>query len=139
VVGVEVVVEMADFARANLAANRHRFRAGEATVEVANAADYAIPDDVNFVYMFSPFGGEVFRAVTDNVVASLDRRPRALTLIYANPELASVVEGCGRFELVEVLKPRLRPELRRGAWVNVYESRPAGVAGDRSEASTAAT
>jgi SAM-dependent methyltransferase len=130
VIGVEVVEQMADFARANLEANRHRFRAGEATVEVANAADYTIPDDVTVIYMFSPFGGDVFRAVTNNMVASLDRRPRALTLIYANPELASVVEGCDRFELIEVLKPRLRPELRKGAWVNVYRSKVGRSAGE---------
>ena len=122
VIGLEVVEEMADFARANLEANRHRFRAAEAIVEAGDAARYAIPDDVTFVYMFSPFGGDVFRAAIGNLVASLDRRPRALSLIYANPELASVIEDCGRFELVEVLKPRLRPERRKGAWVNVYET-----------------
>jgi SAM-dependent methyltransferase len=122
VIGVEVDAEMADFARANLDANRDRFRAGEATVETANAARYGIPDEVTFAYMFSPFGGDVFRAVISNLVASLDRRPRKLTLIYTNPELSSAIDACGRFELVEVIKPRLRPESRRGAWVNVYES-----------------
>jgi SAM-dependent methyltransferase len=123
VIGIEIVDEMVDFARANLEANRHRFRATDAIVEAANAAQYEIPDDVTFVYMFSPFGGDVFRAAIENLVASLDRRPRPMTLIYANPELGSVIDDCGRFELVEVLKPRLAPERRTGAWVSVYEAR----------------
>lgn len=125
-IGVELVPELARFARANLAAGRDRLRAGEVTVVTADAADYEIPDEVTVLYMFSPFGGQVFATVIGNVVASLERRPRALVLIYAHPELASVIDDCGRFELVEVLKPRLRPEIREGAWVNVYESRPAG-------------
>ena len=59
----------------------------------------------------------------ENLIASLDRRARPMTLIYANPELGSVIDDCGRFELVEVLKPRLAPERRTGAWVSVYEAR----------------
>jgi SAM-dependent methyltransferase len=139
VIGVEVVDEMVDFARANLEANRHRFRAAEAVVEAANAAEYPIPDDVTFVYMFSPFGGEVFEATIENLVASLERRPRSMTLIYANPEFGSTVEDSGRFELVEVLKPRLAPERRTGAWVSVYEARAEREPEPRSEASTTAT
>jgi len=138
VIGVEIVPELAEFARANLDAGRDRLRAGEATVVVANAAEFEIPDDVSVLYMFSPFGGGVFAAVIDNLVASLDRRPRALTLIYAHPELESVIEASGRFDLARVLKPRLRPQSRRGAWVNVYESRAevgGGGGGARSNAS----
>jgi SAM-dependent methyltransferase len=122
VVGVERSEELAATARGNLEANRARLQARDVVVDVADAVAYDVPDDVTFAYMFNPFEGDVFRRALANLIASLDRRPRKVTLIYANPTMAAAVAESGRFELVDVIKPRLRRDIGETGWINVYES-----------------
>ena len=84
-----------------------------------DATSWPVPDDVNFVYMFNPFEGEIFKAVAaaaDRVAGS----PAAtLTLIYANPECSAELLATGRFERVRRSrwprpdKPKQRVEVYR--------------------------
>jgi hypothetical protein len=60
--------------------------------------------------------------VTANIIASLDRRPRPLTLIYANPVMDEHVHATGRFDLIETLKG-VRPDSDSTSWVKLYAAR----------------
>jgi hypothetical protein len=126
VVGVEISKRLNDFARRNIESNLHRLKCKNVELVNCDATDYELPDDVSYVYMYNPFTGHTFARVLDGIVASLDRRPRSLTLIYAHPVAADAVESTGRFRLRKVIKS-LRPEVRADPrmWVNVYESLPA--------------
>jgi predicted RNA methylase len=121
VTGLELDERDCALARANaeeLAASG-RMRCGEIEVLRADATAWAVPDDVTYVYMFNPFRGEIFRAALARLIESLDRCPRALTLIYANPTCAADVIATGRFERVRASrwprpdKPNQRVEVFR--------------------------
>ncbi len=60
-------------------------------------------------YFYYPFFGEIFRTVMDRIDASMDRRPRWVTIIFTDPHevdgvrsTASEIDACvtdtGRFE-----------------------------------------
>ena len=53
--------------------------------------------------MYNPVTEPLFEAVSDNLLASLDRSPRPLRLIYASPDqpLREALEATGRFRLVK--------------------------------------
>lgn len=102
VIGVELDESEADVARSNLKALQGRIRCPQVEIVIADATVWPVPDEVTYVYMFNPFWGETFQAVLDRICESLDRRPRALTLIYANPKCAREVLATGRFERVRV-------------------------------------
>jgi SAM-dependent methyltransferase len=99
VIGVEIAEELSDVARSNLQRNHRRLRCRDVRVVTSDVASFPIPDDITYAYFFNPFGAEIFGAVIERIVASLDRRPRDLTLIYANPVEAACVERTGRFTL----------------------------------------
>jgi hypothetical protein len=71
-------------------------------VELVNSdvLEYELPDDVTVVFMFNPFGGAIFEAVMAKIVASLDRAPRPLRLVYGNPVEEHRVLATGRARLV---------------------------------------
>ncbi len=100
IIGVEISPELLDVARRNLERNRHRLACPNVELVCADAADYEVPDDVTFVYMYNPFVGDVFRAVLANLVRSLERRARRLRVIYVHPVMAEEIERVGRFKLI---------------------------------------
>lgn len=101
VIGVELDESEAAVARANLAVlESGRLRCPDVEIVIADATTWPVPDDVTYVYMFNPFWGDTFQAVLERICESLDRRPRALKLIYANPKCAEEVLATGRFERI---------------------------------------
>jgi SAM-dependent methyltransferase len=100
VIGVEVAEPLAAVARRNVATCRLRPRCDDIQLVTADVLDYRIPDDVSVVYMFNPFRGAIFDAVVAELVASVDRRPRRLRLIYRNGRNCERLMRTGRFRLV---------------------------------------
>jgi SAM-dependent methyltransferase len=121
VVGVELSEELSRVARQNLDNNLGRLRCQNIEVVTADATEYDVPDDMTFAYMYSPFRGKLFEQVVKRIIESIDRNPRRVTLIYANPVMEEELLATGRFTLVEVLKG-VRPDIDRGGWVNLYEA-----------------
>jgi SAM-dependent methyltransferase len=121
VIGLERDGEDCAFARANLAAAAAagRTRCGSFEVLQADATAWEVPDDVTYVYMFNPFLDETFAAVVQRLIESLERRPRPLVLVYANPACREALLASGRFESVRVSrwprpdKPKQRVEVFR--------------------------
>ncbi len=87
VVGVEVDPSQAEAAR--------RAVHGRARVDTADASTWALPDDVQVVALFNPFGSATMTDVLGQVRASLARRPRPLAIVYVNPVLVPMVEAAG--------------------------------------------
>jgi SAM-dependent methyltransferase len=125
VVGVELSDHLTRVAERNLERARPRLRCQDVRLVSCDATEFEIPDDMTVAYFYNPFTGETFRRVIDNIVASLDRRPRRLSLVYANPDVSFAAPAAceryvletGRFTLVRSLSG-----LRSRGRVSVYES-----------------
>ncbi|MEX1140860.1 MAG: methyltransferase domain-containing protein [Thermoleophilaceae bacterium] len=109
VIGVELAEGLTETARRNVERNRTRLRCKDVELIAADATAYELPDDVTVVFLYNPFGGELFERVIANVVASLDRRPRRLRVIYKNPIEHERILGTGRFRVTSEWK---RPSAR---------------------------
>jgi hypothetical protein len=99
--GVELAPQLAAIARRNLEVDAPRRRAGEVRVEVADALDYDIPDDMTVAYLYSPFTGPLFEAVVERLLTSVDRNPRRVRLVYNYPREEDYLLSTGRFIEVE--------------------------------------
>jgi SAM-dependent methyltransferase len=84
IIGVEISETLTAIARRNITSCRLPRRCRDIELVTADVLDYAIPDDVSVVYLFSPFRDATFDAVVARLVASVDRQPRALRVIYRN-------------------------------------------------------
>jgi SAM-dependent methyltransferase len=129
VIGVELSPELSDIARANVDAPQDDRRCDDVSVVTADVLDYAIPDDMTVAYLYNPFRGDVFDAFVEQLIASVDRAPRTVRVIYKTPMEADRLEATGRFRLVHTARG-LRPGK---AWsqkmaIRVYELAP-GYAG----------
>lgn len=101
VVGVELSERMNELARRNLDRARRRSRAGSVELVTADALEYEIPDDLTVAYMYCPFYGDVFARVIERLLASVDRRPRALRLVYNYPAEQRVLAEHERARLID--------------------------------------
>lgn len=135
VIGVELSDRLNAIARRNLAARRHRLRCRDVELVTADVVDYRIPDDVSVVYIFNAFGGPVFDAVIEQLVASVDRHPRTVRLIYQNAREHERLMRTGRFRLMRVAG-RLRPgrDSRARTYLRLYVLEPLEAQDERSVA-----
>jgi SAM-dependent methyltransferase len=85
VIGVELSDRLHAVAVSNIERNRVRLRCKNVELVNADALTYEIPDDVTIVYLGNPFSGPIFQAVMDRLVASVQRNPRRVRLLYWNP------------------------------------------------------
>lgn len=124
VIGIEIAEDLIAVARRNLERNAARLACPDVELITADVVTYVVPDDVTYAYFYNPFVGDVFRAALDGLIASLDRNQRDLTIIYANPTMASAVAESGRFRLereIAMSSPKDGPPAVNGL-VHVYRS-----------------
>lgn len=100
VIGVDISAELVEHARSILDERCSRLRCRDYEVVHSNAKDWAVPDDVTIVYLYFPFSGDTLRQVVANLVASLDRNPRRMRILYAAPKQTDALLDTGRFRLV---------------------------------------
>jgi SAM-dependent methyltransferase len=116
-IGVELSEDFARVAGEVIERNRHRLRCKQVEIVCADAREYRFPDDVTVVYLYNPFLGDVFAAAVQGILASVDRRPRRLRLIYFNPEEHDQLMATGRIRHVRngrrILHPRRRTDALR--------------------------
>lgn len=108
VIGIELSEELNDVARLNIDRNRHRLRCKDVTLVVGDVLDYDIPDDVTVAFFANPFTGTIFATVIERLLASVDRNPRRLRIIYRNPVEHDLLLSTGRIRPVRHLHG-LRP------------------------------
>jgi hypothetical protein len=130
VMGIEISEHLNHVARQNIERNRRRLVCQDVELVTMDAVEFPVPDDVTHAYFYYPFEGETFRRVLDNIVESLDRRPRRLRLIYACPGQETRIRETGRFELVRRSRGGLTSYLPRT--ISVYESSESPAAQSRS-------
>jgi SAM-dependent methyltransferase len=106
VIGVELSPKLAAEAQAGLERRRVWMRAREAEVITANAADWTLPDEVTIVYISNSFWGEVFAAAVNNILDSLERRPRRLRLVYVHPFEHNYLLSTNRFVPVQLIRAK---------------------------------
>lgn len=115
--GVELSEKLVRLARANVERTRGRRRCRDVRIVHADALTYDLPDDVTIAFFNNPFTGDVFAGVLERLIASHDRRPRRLRLIYRTPTEHEMIVGTGRFRLV-----RQEDNDGESSRINVYEA-----------------
>jgi Methyltransferase domain len=108
VIGVEISAKLNEVARRNIERKRDKLVCQDIELVTADAGDFEVPDNLTVAYFYHPFGGDTFDAVMGNIIGSLDRNPRRLTLIYQLPLNEDRILATGRFELVRTLARRSR-------------------------------
>lgn len=104
VIGVELSEQLNNVARRNVAKNLHRLRCQDVTLVAGDVLDYEIPDDVTVAFFANPFTGTVFATVLARLLASVDRKPRQLRIIYRNPVEHEMLLSTGRVRPVRRLR-----------------------------------
>lgn len=104
VLGVEIAPQLHAIAEENIRRNRARLECKDVQLVNADVTEYELPDDVTIVFMFNPFGGAIFASVMEQLLASLDRVPRRLRLIYGNPLEEQQVLATGRATLAREIR-----------------------------------
>lgn len=85
ITGLELSKELCDQAKLNLLKTKQRITDLEFQVINNDAFYFDIPDDCDCIFMFNPFDEIIMSAVLENIILSLKRLERTLTVIYFNP------------------------------------------------------
>jgi cyclopropane fatty-acyl-phospholipid synthase-like methyltransferase len=132
VIGLEFSPELVAIAQRNIDRNRRRLRCKDVQLVIADAREWPIPDDVTVVTLYNSFTGEVFDRFIEQMLASVERRPRTIRLLYLNATQQRALEATGRFRLVNgdgfVDDPATDPTVLRYAGVRIYELGPQAAA-----------
>jgi SAM-dependent methyltransferase len=126
VIGVELSAELHAIAMANFEAVRPSLACSDVELIQADITNYRIPDDVTIVYAYNPVRGDLFDAAMNQLIASYDRRPRPMHLLYRYPREHDLVAASGRFDLLRTVTTwRPRPSWSRATAINIYAAQPA--------------
>jgi hypothetical protein len=112
--GVELAPTLVEIARANF----KKLRLHQCHTILRDAGAFAELDDYTVLFMFHAFSDVVLGRLLANLLASLDRRPRRVRVVYSNPEDEALILGTGRFERVLDYHPY------REFRICVYETTP---------------
>jgi precorrin-6B methylase 2 len=100
VIGVEIAPELTRVGQEVFAAQRHRLRCRDVDLVTADVTHYEIPHDVTVAYFADPFGGPTFERVIESLIASVDKNPRRVRLIYLIPKEAKRLESMERVRFI---------------------------------------
>ena len=100
VVGVELSSDLAAIARGNVERNRRRLKTPQVEIAVSDVLEYPIPDDVTIAFLANPFTGPIFGHVITELLASVDRFPRRLRIVYCVPVEEARLLQTGRIRRV---------------------------------------
>ena len=115
IVGVELSPGLIRIAEANI----RRAAIPGVTLVHADAAAFVDLDRFTHVYLYHPFPCAVVERVVANLAASLVRRDRRLTLIYANPVCHQALADSGLFR-VELDSVKFHPRAHARHTYSVY-------------------
>jgi SAM-dependent methyltransferase len=107
VIGVEQNEKMTTTARRNVERHRRRLTCPAVELVTADVLEWGIPDDLSVVYLYCPFPDHALERFIHRLLASLDRRPRPLRMIYnfgTVPNRETVMHT-GRARMVELRAP----------------------------------
>ncbi len=88
----------------------------------ADALTWELPPAATVFFFYSSFRGEEFRVLVDRVLRSVERSPRCVRFLYANPTEAEFLTNVSEFSLIDVVRSwRPREDWARTVSVYVYE------------------
>ncbi len=95
-IGVEFSPNLAQLATDNL----QKFsvqKGGKVNFEIVNidASQYVIPSEADCFYFFNPFDAFIMDKVFQNIVSSLETKPRKILIVYLNAVYKEVIEKYG--------------------------------------------
>jgi SAM-dependent methyltransferase len=102
--GVDFSRSFCEAAEKNLLRVKQQLPATDYFITVEDAAVTIIPQDVDCIFLFNPFDETVMKKVVHNIKLSLDKTPRALNIIYANPLCKKLFTSNGFSETFHVKK-----------------------------------
>lgn len=82
-------------------ANVRRMKLKGVHLYCCDATQFTDLDDYSHIYFYNPFTSVIFKPVMDNILSSLDRNPRKLTVIYNNPACHAVIAATSVFDKVQ--------------------------------------
>jgi predicted RNA methylase len=100
VVGVELSPDLAAIAHSNVERNRRRLKTPRVEIAISDVLEYPIPDDVTIAFLANPFTGLIFGHVINELLASVDRAPRRLRIVYCVPVEEARLLQTGRIRRV---------------------------------------
>ena len=93
--GVEFAPALHAIAEKNIAVYRGPRRCCDVRADLADAAEYPVPDGPLVVFLYNPFGGAVMDRVLANLTRSHREQPRDIWVIYWNPRRRPCSTGTG--------------------------------------------
>jgi SAM-dependent methyltransferase len=85
ITGIDFSKELCDKAISNLAATKEILPDIDFKIFNNDAFYFEIPDDVDCIFLFNPFDEIIMSGVVENIQICLEKHPRKLSIIYANP------------------------------------------------------
>lgn len=82
--GIDFSKKLADEAAANLERTKQKFPVIQYSIYNNDAFYFEIPDDVTCIFLFNPFDEVIMSGVVFNILESLKRSKRTITIIYVN-------------------------------------------------------
>lgn len=113
IAGVEISPELVKIAESNF----RKLGLERIRLHCADAADFTELDAFSYVYLFNPFPWVVMRSVIQNLMDSLTRNPRRVTIIYHTPTCHADIIEDGRFVLV-----REQVNADKNIRINIYRN-----------------
>lgn len=101
--GVELSDHLNDVAKHNVARMRFR-KAQQVELIRADAAEFALPTDVNVIYFWNPFGGETLRRTVGNILTSYRNSPRCMYVLYFNKDRFDALIAEPAFRGIKLLR-----------------------------------
>lgn len=124
IIGVEHSEQLAEVARRNVAALPTGLRPERIEVVTGDVLAYQVPDDVTVVYLYNPFRGQTFAAMMRRLIASVDRAPRTVRIIYLNAQEHDQLLATRRIRLARVAGRILKRDPEARAYIRLYELDP---------------
>ncbi|MGH8573400.1 MAG: hypothetical protein ACREX8_12620 [Gammaproteobacteria bacterium] len=123
VIGVEISETLHGIARENIDRNRQRLRCPDIELVHADVQEYEIPDDVTVAFLYNPFQDEIFATLIERLLQTVERNPRPLRIIYANPVEERLLLSTGRLRHVRAAAGwRPNREWSRSNSIRMYET-----------------
>ena len=85
ITGIDFSEKLTNVAKANMLSVKNDFQSLQYSVQTVDAADFAIPDDVDVIFLFNPFDEFVMKKVAENISKSILTHRRDIFLVYENP------------------------------------------------------
>jgi SAM-dependent methyltransferase len=118
--GIELSGALNEIAERNVERNRAQLACQEIELAVGDVLEAEFPDDVTVVYLYNTVRGDLMRRLLDRILASVDRNPRPLRIIYNNPVEHEALVRTARIRPVRSWPPPFVYKALRISVVRVY-------------------